>query len=258
MRFIFIKKRSLLRGFVAAVLLAAIAAGVYFTDAAKVFSNEAIHKMPICSVETEEKAVTITFDAAWGAANTRAILKTLEHYDICATYFVTGLWAEKYAEELGELAASGRVEIGTHSNTYPHMTKLTKKQTELELTTSVSILKGAAGHEISLFRAPYGEYSDALLSAAEACGLYSIGYDIDTLDSEGLSSYDITSRVLAQVKPGSIVRMSDDGKNTPEALPAIIQGLKNKGYSFKTVGNLIYKDDFSVGETGKQIRQTRR
>ena len=225
------------------------------TDSAKVYSSVSPCKMPICSVKTEQKTVALTFDAAWGGENSAAILKTLTDFDVPATFFVTGQWAEKYPEELAALASSDRVEIGTHSNTHPHMTKLSKRQMELELTTSVSLIKAVTEKDVKLFRAPYGEYGDGLLAVADKLGLQSIGHSIDTLDRDGKSAYDIVDRVMAQIKPGGIVWMHNDGKNTPEALPAMIQGLKNKGYSFATVGDLIYKDGYFVSETGVQARR---
>jgi peptidoglycan/xylan/chitin deacetylase (PgdA/CDA1 family) len=57
------------------------------------------------------------------------------------------------------------------------------------------------------------------------------------------------------VKNGSIVLMHNDGKNTVQALPLIIEGLKNKGYSFKTIGELIYRDNYEIDHTGRQIRR---
>jgi len=255
MKFILIKKRSLWAGLAVAAVFAASLCGVYFTDAAKVYSSVSPCKMPICSVETPDKVIALSFDAAWGDENMDAIERTLHEYGVSATFFVTGQWAEKYTERLKALADCGCAEIGTHSGTHPNMPKISKKQMELELSTSVATLNSITGQEIKLFRAPYGAYSDAVLAAAEKQGLYSIGHSIDTLDRDGVSAYDITAKVLAQAKPGAIVWMHNDGKNTAEALPALIQGLKNKGYSFVTVGGLIYKDGYTVSETGVQTRR---
>jgi peptidoglycan/xylan/chitin deacetylase (PgdA/CDA1 family) len=57
------------------------------------------------------------------------------------------------------------------------------------------------------------------------------------------------------VKNGSIVLMHNDGKNTVSALPLIIEGLKNKGYSFTTIGDLIYREGYEIDHTGRQIRR---
>ena len=60
--------------------------------------------------------------------------------------------------------------------------------------------------------------------------------------------------VLSRVKNGSIILMHNDGEHTAEALPLIIEGLKNKGYTFKTVGEMIYRDGYTIDHTGKQVK----
>ena len=87
-------------------------------------------KTPIYCVKTEEKKVAISFDACWGADKTLEILSMLTHYDVVANYFCVSSWAEKYSDKLKTLSDSGRVEVGTHSKTHSHMSKLSKKQIE--------------------------------------------------------------------------------------------------------------------------------
>ena len=255
MKFWVIKKLDVIKVVVAVLVLAGCITGVGLTDAAKVFSNESPREMPIHCVDTQDKVVSISFDADWGTGNTRGILKTLQAYDICANFFVTGAWAEKYPEELKELADSGHVEIGTLGTTYANLPKLGQKQSELEITTSLPMIKNGTEQKIELFRAPYGAYSDRLLKTIAGLGLYPIQGSIDATILQELSAYECADRIVNSVKPGSIVLLHSDGKNTVEALPAVIQGLKNKGYSFKTIGDLIYKDNYTIDQTGKQTRR---
>ncbi len=254
MRFLVVKRRAIIIAVLAAVVLALTMTGVYYTGAAAIYNNVSPKKVPIYSVETEEKTVALTFDAAWGADKTLGILETLEEKDACATFFLVSFWAEKYESELKKLAASDRIEIGTHSATHPYMSKLSKNQIELELSTSKSLIEKISGRKVELFRPPYGDYSDALLSEAKAQGLYTIQWDVDSLDWKGLSKEQIASRVVGNCKNGSIVLMHNDGKHTLEALPAIIDGLRAKGFTFKTVGQMIYKDNYTIDHTGRQIR----
>ncbi len=255
MKFLVVEKRQILKGVIVSIVALACLLAVGLTDSAKVFSGQSTKRMPIHSVETPEKVVALTFDASWGAGSTEGILETLNKNDARATYFVTGSWAELYAPQLKSLTESGRIEIGTHSNTHPHMPKLNQKQMQLELSTSVSIIESAVGKKVELFRAPYGEYSDTLLNAADKQNLTTVQWDIDTLDWQDVSAYDIAARALSQVKPGSIILLHNDGKHTLEALPAIILGLKNKGYSFKTVGEMIYRENYTIDQTGRQIKK---
>ncbi len=255
MRFLVVKRSGIVKTTVIAVLLALLLGTVGVTGAAAVYGGKTTRKLPIYSVETEEKAVALSFDASWGADKTQDILDTLTRYDIKANYFVVSFWAEKYPDILKKLGDSGRVEIGTHSNTHPHMPKLSRNQIELELTASVNIIEKCTEKKVELFRPPFGDYNDTLLEEAEKLGLYTIQWDVDTLDWKDLSAQAIAERVLNNVKNGSIVLMHNDGKNTVQALPLIIEGLKNKGYSFKTIGELIYRDNYEIDHTGRQIRR---
>ena len=255
MKFWVVKRSSILKAVAVIVLLVALTVSVGVTGAAAVYGGKTTRKLPIYCVETDEKAVALSFDASWGADKTSDILETLERYDIKANYFVVSFWAEKYSDELKKLHDSGRVEIGTHSNTHSHMNKLSRSQVELELTASCDIIEKITGVRPDLFRAPFGEYDDKLLEEAEKQGLFTIQWDVDSLDWKDLSAQKMAERVINGVRNGSIVLMHNDGKNTVQALPLIIEGLMNKGYSFKTIGELIYRENYAIDHTGRQIRR---
>ena len=254
MKFLILKKRKVV-AFLLSILALVVSLTTMWTSGAHVvMAGHTTRKLPIYCVDTNEKNIALTFDASWGADKTLKILEVLQNYDIRATFFCVGFWAEKYSDTLKKLSESGRMEIGTHSNTHPHMSKLSSEQIVAELDTSISIIKGITGKEITLFRAPFGEYSDKVLDVAESKGLYTIQWDVDTLDWKGLTASQISARVLKKANKGSIVLMHNDGKHTVDALPLIIEGLKNKGYNFVCVSELIYKDNYEIDHTGKQIR----
>ena len=254
MKFLILKKRRIVAFFLCAIALVVSFATMWHSGAHVVMAGRTTRKLPIYCVDTNEPDIALTFDASWGADKTLKILEILQNYDICATFFCVGFWAEKYSDTLKKLSESGRMEIGTHSNTHPHLNKLSSEQIATELDTSISIIKGITGKEITLFRAPFGEYSDKVLSVAEGKGLFTIQWDVDTLDWKGLFSGQISARVLKKANKGSIVLMHNDGEHTVEALPLIIEGLKNKGYNFVCVSDLIYKENYEIDHTGKQIR----
>ncbi len=254
MKFIIVKKSFILKVLLANILIAVIVMTCYYTGSAVVWSNMTTRKLPIYCVKTDEKAVALSFDAAWGADNTLKILDILSEYDIKANFFAVGFWVEKYGDKLKTLSDSGRMEIGTHSNTHPNMSKLSRDNIRLELETSMDLIESVTGKRPDLFRAPYGDYSDTVLTVAEELGLYTIQWDVDSLDWKDLSANDIAVRILGRVKNGSIVLMHNDGKHTVEALPLVIEGLKNKGYTFKTIGEMIYRDNFTIAHDGTQIR----
>ena len=256
MKFVLLRKATLLKIIATAIGVIALVAVVAVSGSASVFVGKTVRRLPIYCVGTEEKSVAISFDAAWGADKTEKILSTLETFDVKANFFVVGFWAEKYPEMLKKLADSGRIEIGTHSNTHPHMPKLTRSQMQLELTNSCNIIESVTGKRPELFRPPFGDYNDSLIDVCDEMKLYPIQWDVDSLDWKGLKAEEMATRVLSQVKSGSIVLMHNDGEHTVEALPLIIEGLKNKGFTFKTIGELIYRDNYHIDHTGRQIKNT--
>jgi len=255
MKFVLIKRRSAILAAAAVLILVGAIVAVSCTNAARVFSNQTTRLSPINAVATDAQVVALSFDASWGEGHALDILRVLEEQDARATYFVIGSWAEKHSEYLRALSSSGRVEIGTHSNTHSRMPRLRERQMEFELNSSVSIIQGITGNPIDLFRPPFGEYSDTVLSVAERLGFFTIRYDVDSLDWQDLSSYDLTTRVLTQAGAGSIILLHNDGRNTLEALPAIIQGLRNRGLELVTVGEMIHRENFTIDQNGKQIKR---
>ncbi|MBR2989131.1 MAG: polysaccharide deacetylase family protein [Clostridia bacterium] len=238
----------------ASITLALLITVVSVTGYGAIAVGKTTRKLPIYCVDTPNKQVALSFDASWGADKTLDILSVLSNYGIKANFFCVGFWAEKYADTLKKLQDSGVMEIGTHSNSHGHMSKFSKAQIEEDLSLSLSTIERITGTRPNLFRAPYGEYSDTLITTAQSLGLYTIQWDVDTLDWKGLTANQIATRVLNKAKSGSIILMHNDGEHTVKSLPLIIEGLKNKGYEFVTIGELIYKDNYEIDHTGKQIR----
>lgn len=253
MKFLVVNGKGLLKGFALILILAVSLLTVIFTGSASLHAGKVNRKLPIYYVDKTEKVVSISFDATWGADKTQSIIDMLEEHDIVGTFFSVGSWARKYPEMLKKLSDSGRFEIGTHSNTHPHMSKLSELDVRMELTASIESIEAVTGKKVELFRAPYGEYDNKLLTVAESLSLYTIQWNVDSLDWKNYSATEIASRVINKTVPGSIILMHNDGANTVAALEAIILGLKNKGYSFVTIGDLIYRNGFTIDHEGKQI-----
>lgn len=133
------------------------------------------------------------------------------------------------------------------------MSKQNAEEIKLELSTSSEAIKSVTGKDVNLFRPPYGDYDDELIKTASQLGYYTIQWDTDSLDWKDLSATDIAMRVIGSVKNGSIILMHNNGLHTAEAVPIILETLKNKGYSFVPIGDLIYKDNYTVDGTGRQI-----
>lgn len=246
-----IKFKTLLLGFVTVFMLGVLSFSVYFTGAYAVFYGNTPRLIPIYSVEREEKICSITFDCAWGTEYTDEILKALEVSDVRATFFMVEFWTTKYPEFVKKIKDGG-CEIGTHSSTHSYMSKMNAEDIRAELAASSKAIENITGDKVELFRPPYGDYDDELIKTASEQGYYTIQWDVDSLDWKDLSASDIAMRVVNGVKNGSIILMHNNGLHTAEAVPIILETLKNRGYSFVPVGELIYKENYAIDGTGRQ------
>lgn len=252
----YVVKSKTLKLFFVLFMLAVIACVNFFESGgalAQVFFYKNTRKIPIYCVSREDNQIAITFDAAWGSDKTESILNILKQNDITATFFLVGMWVDKNEELVKKIDEQG-IEIGTHSNTHPDLTKLDRTQIELELSVSVKKIENITNKKVNIFRAPYGAYNNTLLEMTESMDIKTIQWDVDTLDWKGISASQINSNVFKRVKSGSIILCHNNSEHIVDALPSLILGLKSRGYSFVNVSSLIYQSDFSIDSTGKQIK----
>lgn len=252
--FAVIKRKSIIIAAAFAVVTAVLVTLTAISGSYVIAQGKTTRKLPIYSVERADGAVALSFDASWGCDSTEKILSTLSEYGVKANYFLVSLWVNKYPELTKKLADSGIIEIGMHSATHPDMKKLSRNEIAEEISSNLAAIKRVTGVTPTLFRAPFGSYSDAVIEVAAENGAYVIQWDVDSLDWKNLSASEIAKRVLGGVKSGSIVLMHNDGKHTAEALPIILEGLKAKGLKPVTISELIYHDDFTIDHTGRQIK----
>jgi len=251
MKFLVVKKKTFWLCVLTIISIVLLSINVQGGASASVFFGQAPRLVPIYSVDTEEKKVAMTFDTAWGADKTLEILKILKEYNANATFFMVGFWVEDYPEIVKAIDEQG-IEIGTHSNTHPDMTKLSTSQMELELTTSIESIKKITNKDVTLFRAPYGAYDNTLLNLTDKLGLKTIQWDVDTLDWKGLSGVEICERVMSKVKNGSIILNHNNADHVLDALPLVLERLKNAGYEVVSVGELIFAEDYYINNLGIQ------
>ncbi len=251
MRFLVIKLKTVSICFllVALLLLGAFAARA--TGAAEVYFSGA-RSLPIYNVGREDNKIAISFDCAWGTEHTDAILSALEKGNVRATFFTVQFWAEEHADYLKKIDEKGH-EIGTHSATHSYMSRLSETEIKKELSSSSEAISSVTGKKVELFRPPYGDYDDLLIDTAKDMGLYSIQWDVDSLDWKDLSASDIASRITERTKSGSIILCHNNGLHTAEALPVVIDALRAKGFTFVPIGELIYRSNYRIDVAGKQI-----
>lgn len=245
------KKSSKLFLVISLVLLLCFSITLNKTDSASVYFNGTTKKLPIYSVDRADNKIAISFDCAYGADYTDSLLATLNEYNVKCTFFVVKFWVDKYPDKVKKIIENGH-EIGTHSSTHPNMSKLSSEKIKEELTLSIDAITSLTNTPVNLFRPPFGDYDNDVITIAESLKLYTIQWDVDSLDWKDLSASEITKRVVNKTKSGSIILCHNNGLNTHKALPYILSNLKQKGYEFVKISELIYKENYYIDNFGRQ------
>ena len=224
---------------------------LYSSQSQSVYFGYAQRRVPIYSVETNNKQVALTFDAAWGADKTSKIVEILTQNGVSGTFFLVGFWSEKHQDKIKEIDSAG-LDIGTHSNTHPKMSTLSAIQMETELQTSMNLITSVTGKPVRFFRPPFGDYNDQLLVTADKLGLQTIQWSVDSLDWKGLSPDQIMARIESGVHDGAIILFHNNSDYIVEVLPRVINFLKEKGYSMVKLSDLVYQDNYIIDNNGLQ------
>jgi polysaccharide deacetylase family sporulation protein PdaB len=234
----------------------AVLRGVIVTLKANVSASNNVNgrELPIYCVETDEAKIALTFDAAWGNEDTQKILEILKKNDVRATFFMTGGWVESYPDDVKAILADGH-DLGNHSENHKNMSQLSDAEKKEELMQVHQKVQELTGYEMFLFRPPYGDYDNAVVNVAKDCGYYTIQWDVDSLDWKdyGVDSIIKTVTEHKHLGNGSIILCHNGAKYTAQALDTMITTLKQKGYTFVPLSELIYKDKYHMNHEGRQI-----
>ena len=211
-------------------------------------------ELPVYCVQQDEKIVALSFDAAWGNEDTQVLIDILEQYGVNTTFFVVGDWVDKYPESVQALAEAGN-EVMNHSSSHAHFSALSTNEINADISACNDKIEAITGVRPTLFRCPYGEYDDHVIKAVNALGMTAVQWDVDSLDWKGISTDQITRRVLDRVQPGSIVLFHNAAEHTPEALPKILESLLADGYRVVPVSQILLDGDCFIDSTGRQCKR---
>lgn len=194
------------------------------------------------------RMVALTFDAGSDVGFARQILDTLAAAGVTATFGLTGRWAEENPDLVRRVAAGGHQLV---NHTYDHRS-FTGVSAQPAVTSAAArhdqlaraddILAGLSGATTRpWFRPPYGDYNPSVNADVGAIGYgYNVLWTVDSLGWQGLSASAITARCLAGAQPGAIYLFHvGSASQDAAALPAVIAGLRDQGYSFGTVAQLL-------------------
>ncbi len=251
--FITLKRKSIVAFMALAIVGLVLMSALGASSAAAVFFGKTPRKIPVYAVDTgeERKVIALTFDAAWGADKTQGILDIMAKFGAKGTFFLVGFWIDKYADETKAIADAG-FEIGNHSRNHLNMPKLSDGEIRAEIEYVNEKVETLTGKRPTYFRAPFGDYSDRLVSAVEGLEMVEVQWSIDSLDWKGLSAKQIYERVVPKAKSGDIVLFHNNSDHVLDALPMVLTGLKAQGFEFVTMSELVWTEGYTVDNNGIQ------
>lgn len=223
------------------------------SGAATVSNSVGGRELPIYCVETDKPQIALTFDAAWGNEDTKQIMEILRKHNVKVTFFMTGGWVDSYPEDVKMILAEGH-DLGNHSENHKNMSQISDSEIKEEVMKVHEKVKELTGYDMFLFRPPYGDYDNHVIKGVRACGYYPIQWDVDSLDWKDYGVDSIVNTVCSHkhLGNGSIILCHNGAKYTAQALDTLITTLKNKGYEFVPLSQLIIRDDYHLDHEGRQ------
>ena len=205
----------------------------------------------IYSIPTNKKVIALTFDVSWGDKEAEVILRTLKEQQVLkATFFLSSTWAKSHPDVVALIKENG-YEIGSHGHKYGNYSEFSEEDIRKQIISAHTILTDLTKEEPHLLRLPHGDFDRRVLHIAKTLNYQVIQWDTDSLDRKNPGVKRIVYEVLHKAHPGDIVLMhaNDCCQQTHEALPHIVRKLRQKGYTFATVSELL--DHASV--KGKEV-----
>ena len=183
------------------------------------------------------KTIALTFDDGPGPY-TEKLLDILDKYDAKATFFLIGSKVSARADTLRRMQSRGH-QLGNHSWSHPELNKVSAEQLASEIDQTNNAIKQAVGTKPNIIRPPYGAFNRAVLEQFRQRGMSAVVWSVDTRDWADRNSEIVCSRAVAGARNGAVILMHDIHQTSVNAVPCILNSLKQQGYSFVTVQNLI-------------------
>ena len=201
---------------------------------------------PISRVTTHEPAVAITFDACatkkgWYGFD-RDVFDILKREQVPATIFVSGRWVDTHPEAMGDLTSDPLIEFGDHSYDHPHMTQLPAERVGEEIDQTEAALGRYGRHSVA-FRPPFGDWNRRVIEIVHGKNLPTVTWDVVSGDPERSRPprrHDPRGASATRAPDRSSSSTSTAAAGRPhEALPAILSGLRERGFRFVPLSELM-------------------
>jgi len=189
---------------------------------------------------SSEKNIALTFNISWGEKRLNKIIDVLKHYDVQATFFISGEWAERHPEEL-KLIKENQHEIGMLGYRYKNYVEQDIDQVRKDLLYAREVFKKLDLEDVNLLRAPSGQFNKEIIELARSLNYEIVHWSVNTYDWKRPGVDEIVQRTLNETENGDIILMhaSDDAKQTVKALDIILPALLDRDFKFISIPELI-------------------
>lgn len=228
-----------------ALLLALICWGVFAP-------NSPLWAYTFWKSPVKTQAVALTFDDGPDAEFTPKILEVLREKNVKAAFFIIGQNAQKAPEVLKKIVAEGHI-IGNHSHTHDTLINiLHSRKLRTNILGCSAVIEDLAGVTPRFYRAPFGFKNPSTGDVLNDLGMICIGWQARVFDGLGKNANALTNRMIRKAKPGGVLLLHDgsgpqgesDRKATLDALPRIIDGLRERGLTFKRLDELLEQNPY--------------
>ncbi|GAE31118.1 delta-lactam-biosynthetic de-N-acetylase [Halalkalibacter hemicellulosilyticus] len=192
--------------------------------------------------DTSQKELYLTFDNGYENGYTEIILDVLKEKQVPAAFFVTGHYLEDATDIVIRMAEEGHI-VGNHSWYHPSLPKVGDGRLFNELNNVKERFTELTGvKEMHYLRPPRGEFSERSLALSQKLGytnvFWSMAYKDWEVDKQKGEEY-AYEQIMKRIHPGAIMLIHSVSSDNAKALPRVIDDLREQGYVFKSLDDLM-------------------
>ncbi len=195
-------------------------------------------KAPVYSGDRMIRTIAITFDDGPHPILTPALLDVLDSLGVKASFFLVGKMVDRNPALVREIFARGHT-VGNHSYEHRNSSALTGEEFSTDILKCCESIERNIPVKVRFFRPPGGNYTKSVLSLVEDAGLSTVLWDINSRDYTGVSAAKMSTRIISKSAPGSILLFHSGVSSTIEALPVIVEALRENGFEFVTLDEML-------------------